>query len=483
MSQRNSLEVPGQQHGHAIAAQHQSGSSSPLFGTSPTQSSGHLHNHHHQPRHHTASPVHSILRCPRGSGPHPSSRAPSPTRATMIEGGGTSSAANSSSSSSPTPTPSNATFSGTSSPNDSKSFSPNRSPRTSDGPLPNISPSTSPAPHAEQSVSFVPSQIAGSSGVTSTAPSVSSPLAPHPSSNASTASSPSAVKTSHRPSSSSGGSGGAISFEARGRSAATTGIKLPPRAQSASLGGLSEKGGAWERKVGFDCTEENITGEFSFTLQVKSRGYKRTKNTRTFMCAIDENAYSERALEWLMESLVEDGDEIVALRVLEGEPWDIDQDEAREEARDLIDSIVDLNDDVEERKISIVVEFVAGMSVTSTVVRMIHVYRPDSLTIGTRGKTMNTLQKMLAGATMGSASRELLSRSPVPVVVVRPEAKVTKHRKKREADPKRRSYHDLVAKAKAESLPLSRDGSRDHHILGHRHFSKGDSGESGAKPK
>lgn len=37
------------------------------------------------------------------------------------------------------------------------------------------------------------------------------------------------------------------------------------------------------------------------------------------MCAVDGNTYSERALEWLVEELVEDGDEVVALRVLEGE--------------------------------------------------------------------------------------------------------------------------------------------------------------------
>lgn len=133
-------------------------------------------------------------------------------------------------------------------------------------------------------------------------------------------------------------------------------------------------------------------------------GYMRTKNTRTFMCAVDDNAYSERALEWLVDGLVEDGDEVVALRVLEGDAEEIDQDEAREEARELMASIVQLNDEVQDRSISIVVEFVAGR-VTSTILRLIHMYRPDSLTVGTRGKTMSAFQKMLGGATMGSCSR------------------------------------------------------------------------------
>lgn len=83
-------------------------------------------------------------------------------------------------------------------------------------------------------------------------------------------------------------------------------------------------------------------------------------------------------------------------------------------------------------------------------------YRPDSLTVGTRGKSANVVQKMLgAGMTMGHVSRDILSRSPVPVVVVRPEAKVQKHLKKRLNDPSRRHYHDLVTKSGYEALPMS----------------------------
>lgn len=78
----------------------------------------------------------------------------------------------------------------------------------------------------------------------------------------------------------------------------------------------------YERKVGFDTmpdADDTVSHTFSFTLQARSKGYRRSNNTRTFMCAVDGNHYSERALEWLVEELCEDGDEIVALRVLEGE--------------------------------------------------------------------------------------------------------------------------------------------------------------------
>ncbi len=85
-------------------------------------------------------------------------------------------------------------------------------------------------------------------------------------------------------------------------------------------------------------------------------------------------------------------------------------------------------------------------------------YRPDSLIVGTRGKSANALQKMLtlgAATAIGHVSRDVLSRSPVPVVVVRPEAKVQKHLNKRRKDPNRRGYHDLVSKSAYEALPMN----------------------------
>lgn len=68
------------------------------------------------------------------------------------------------------------------------------------------------------------------------------------------------------------------------------------------------------------------------------------------------------------------------------------------------------------------------------------------------------------------------------VVVVRPEAKVAKHLRERQADPKRRSYHALVSKAEDSELPLtkpkarvSHSGSHSsiHHLLHHRYESHG----------
>lgn len=53
------------------------------------------------------------------------------------------------------------------------------------------------------------------------------------------------------------------------------------------------------------------------TSQTKSEGYKRSRNTRVFLVAVSPDESGEDALDWLMSELVEDGDEVVAMRVVE----------------------------------------------------------------------------------------------------------------------------------------------------------------------
>lgn len=88
----------------------------------------------------------------------------------------------------------------------------------------------------------------------------------------------------------------------------------------------------------------------------------------------------------------------------------------REAARNLLSSIVELNETADERKvgmaeralltpqISVTVEFVAG-AIKASIIRLITMYRPDSLTISTRGKPVSALQKMLGSTSLGSISK------------------------------------------------------------------------------
>ncbi|KAG8792886.1 hypothetical protein FRC17_008521, partial [Serendipita sp. 399] len=96
-----------------------------------------------------------------------------------------------------------------------------------------------------------------------------------------------------------------------------------------------------------------------------------------------------------------------------------DHDALREEARELMRMIGDKNVEYDpNRKLSIVVEFVAGR-ITETIERMIALYRPDSLIVGTRGeRTFLRQVGQAVGTGVGSVSRYCLSHSPVPVIVV-----------------------------------------------------------------
>ncbi|KAK1923641.1 hypothetical protein DB88DRAFT_491937 [Papiliotrema laurentii] len=233
-----------------------------------------------------------------------------------------------------------------------------------------------------------------------------------------------------------------------------------PRTRTNSSGQGTD--GRYRRKVGFEAFEAGPDALFAYTCQAKSEGYKRSRNTRVFAVAVSADESGEDALDWLMSELVEDGDEIVAIRVIElgeGERHDPDaQEEFREDAHTLLTNILDKNNEADDRRISVIVEFVAGR-VQDMLLKMIALYRPDSLIVGTKGtrSKLQTWGKVLGAPGMGSVSRFAVSHSPVPVIVVRPERKVKKTLEKRQNNPKRGQYAALVGQ---EGLSLSRSRSR-----------------------
>lgn len=53
---------------------------------------------------------------------------------------------------------------------------------------------------------------------------------------------------------------------------------------------------------------------FSFTLHVQSDGWSRSKNTRVYLCASSPDESGTEALDWALDSLVQDGDELIVFR-------------------------------------------------------------------------------------------------------------------------------------------------------------------------
>ncbi|BGP41911.1 hypothetical protein JCM10449v2_005906 [Rhodotorula kratochvilovae] len=245
------------------------------------------------------------------------------------------------------------------------------------------------------------------------------------------------------------------------------------------------RGAQFKRRVGFDTwgAGEELEGKakatgggtgvaYSFTLSAKSADFCRTRWSRTFLVATDLNEYSVNATDWLLTSFLEDSDEVVVLRVIEPgssahNAWRASMEEARDEAEKVLEELMRKNG--ERKHISLIVEFAIG-PIEETIHRMIEIYKPDSLIVGTRGRP----DSLFKSAFMGSISRlwqELgvdefvvwekgtdaplprvcswaVARSPVPVVVVRPDAKVREALERRLQDHKRgRSYVSLLSEA------------------------------------
>ncbi|CAL3965710.1 unnamed protein product [Diplocarpon coronariae] len=196
--------------------------------------------------------------------------------------------------------------------------------------------------------------------------------------------------------------------------------------------------------------EPTAKNSISFTLNVKHRGYQRKRRSRTFMVGVDENDYSDIALSWMMEELVDDGDEIICLRVVDKDAKvvsdrNLDRKTYQEEAKKLMERIQTRND--EHRAISIVLEYAVG-KVHAVFQKMIQLYEPAMLVVGTRGRSLGGFQGLMTMS--NSFSKWCLQYSPIPVVVVRPTEKRAKKKKKRDADPSRQDYARILKESGLE---------------------------------
>ena len=116
----------------------------------------------------------------------------------------------------------------------------------------------------------------------------------------------------------------------------------------------------FQRRVAFDnlpigeATKHNTP---SLTLNVRHLGYQVRRRSRTFMVGVDENAYSDYAVEWLLSELVDDGDEVVCVRVIEKDFRVLDK-QYQDEAQGVMQAIIDKNGS--NRAISFVLEYAMG---------------------------------------------------------------------------------------------------------------------------
>lgn len=147
-------------------------------------------------------------------------------------------------------------------------------------------------------------------------------------------------------------------------------------------------GSQFQARVSFDTFDNRDASDFSLTLNRKHKEYAYTKRSRTFLCGTDANDYSDTALEWLIDELVDDGDEVVCLRVVEKESKEARDwagpnvsKEGRErgyraEAVRMLDRIQEKN--TEDRAINLVLEFSVG-KVQDTIQHMVRHHYYDRI--------------------------------------------------------------------------------------------------------
>merc|ERR1711939_544509 len=214
-------------------------------------------------------------------------------------------------------------------------------------------------------------------------------------------------------------------------------IKVPSRESSKRMASPPPPS-HYSRGVSFDTFDNKGATTEGFTLRYKHRDYANSARSRTFLCGTDAKDYSEYALEWMIDEMVDDGDEIVCLRVIEKEDKASITTKYRQEAEKLLDSVIKKNS-TEDKAISMIMELAIG-KVQEVFQRMIGLYEPSALVVGTRGRNLGGMQGLLPG----SVSKYCLQHSPVPVIVVRPTSKRMKKKMKRQMESGRSLYSSML---------------------------------------
>ena len=213
----------------------------------------------------------------------------------------------------------------------------------------------------------------------------------------------------------------------------------------------------------FDTFDNRDATDYALTLNYKHKNYQHTRRSRTFLCGTDQNDYSEFALEWMIDELVDDGDEVVCLRVVEKDSKlaaeaNMETHKYRSEAQKLLDQVMAKNTQ-DEKSVHLIMELAVGkvqdiiqrmvgniesiLYAAKLTISQIQIYEPAVLIVGTRGRSLNGMQGLLPG----SVSKYCLQQSPIPVIVVRPTNKRMKKKKKRQADPTRKDYNQILSQS------------------------------------
>ncbi|EGW31897.1 uncharacterized protein SPAPADRAFT_60990 [Spathaspora passalidarum NRRL Y-27907] len=169
------------------------------------------------------------------------------------------------------------------------------------------------------------------------------------------------------------------------------------------------RGRSFERGISFDNTNLE-TKKQSLILKVKHPDFKFRRNNKTFLTGYNNDYESFKAIEWLFEEMVINGDTIVIFQVLNEKHHDrIDKQIANVN----LQKFEKLNMDHHMKKVSIIYEIVIGKA-EKNLKKAIDEYSPSMMIVGTHeGKEHKSFMK-------SSTSKHFLECALVPVIVVKP---------------------------------------------------------------
>lgn len=95
--------------------------------------------------------------------------------------------------------------------------------------------------------------------------------------------------------------------------------------------------------VAFDTVSPDISKNSGITLSARHNGFHAQRRSKTFMVGVDENKYSELALEWLLTNMADDHDTIVCVRVVEKDVKPSHSATYKEQAHKLLQKVIMAN--------------------------------------------------------------------------------------------------------------------------------------------
>lgn len=187
-------------------------------------------------------------------------------------------------------------------------------------------------------------------------------------------------------------------------------ISQPP---SANQGGTSIGGFKFSRPSFSSAAAPPVVDETAcFSVTSKHVQYRTSYWSRSFLCSMSSLKHSLPALRWLVQNVMENGDELICLRIAQrsnSQPASVYQKEAEKLLADVVAALAT------SLEIKVVVEVWVG-AIKEVVRQAMSLYQPALVVVGTgAGMYGGSMKRYVKKRTLGSY---LLAHSVVPVIVI-----------------------------------------------------------------